>query len=311
MTDKKLSKPTHQGSLKIGDKIIPCAVLPDKTRVLSERAIAAALGLKRGGSHWIRKRENEGGADLPVYLSSPWLQPFISEELKAALNDRRKYLGFGGEVNGLKALDFPEVLNAYLRARDSGKLNERQAEVARQADMLIRGFAKVGIIALVDEATGYQEEREKDELRTLFGEILRKEAGDYYSKFQDDFFDMLYKIYKLKRNPIHKNRHPQFFGKFIRKYVYAPLDQVFTENKVKTSGVVLDVLDERNPVVYKNGGRKYTFHQFIEGVTLEKFKDHLKELKTIGKIVPNSRKFDEVFARVFKIGTQQGDLFEE
>src|SRR2546422_79065 len=77
----KIQKAEYEGCLKVG---ISCAVLEDGTRVLSAREVTKALGGKRGGSHWMRKR---GGAELPVYLSANNLRPFIDSELEMALKE--------------------------------------------------------------------------------------------------------------------------------------------------------------------------------------------------------------------------------
>ena len=65
--------------LRLGEIVIPCAVLQDGTRVLSERGISKALGRTRSGSHWQKKREQ--GAELPLYLTAGNIKPFISNEL--------------------------------------------------------------------------------------------------------------------------------------------------------------------------------------------------------------------------------------
>jgi len=86
MANEKLLKETHSGTLKIGDVIIKCAVLEDGTRVVSERGVTKALGAKRGGSHWKRRKENPDGAYLPVYMSATNLKPYINNRLALALN---------------------------------------------------------------------------------------------------------------------------------------------------------------------------------------------------------------------------------
>lgn len=57
----------YSGQLPIGDIDLDCAVLDGGVRVLSERAVHKAFGSKRGGSHWKRMKENEGGANLPSF----------------------------------------------------------------------------------------------------------------------------------------------------------------------------------------------------------------------------------------------------
>jgi len=80
---KNLPVALYSGVLPIGEVELDCAVLEDGTRVLSERAVHRAFGSKRGGSHWKRMKENEGGANLPSFLSAKNLEPFISDELVA------------------------------------------------------------------------------------------------------------------------------------------------------------------------------------------------------------------------------------
>jgi hypothetical protein len=79
-------KATHTGDIKIGDVLLPCAVLEDGTRVISERGVTKALGGKRGGSHWRRMKETPDGAYLPVYLSAGNIKSCIDAELMTALN---------------------------------------------------------------------------------------------------------------------------------------------------------------------------------------------------------------------------------
>ena len=82
----------HAGVLEIGENTkVPCAVLKDGTRVISERAIAKAFGGKRGGSHWLRLKENPDGANLPVILSAKNIQPFITKDLLDGFGRRRIY----------------------------------------------------------------------------------------------------------------------------------------------------------------------------------------------------------------------------
>ena len=61
---------------------------------------------------------------------------------------------------------------AYYKRRkmESGALSPSQVTAADKAYILLRAFATVGIIALVDEATGYQEIRDREALQ----EILQK-----------------------------------------------------------------------------------------------------------------------------------------
>ena len=110
------------------------------TRVISERAFSRAIGSKRGGSHWVRRRQNPTGANLPVFLSANNLKGFISIELAAALSEPVSYQTENGQyANGIKAELIPQILYVWLKARDADKLTERQKPFAKIAEILIRG----------------------------------------------------------------------------------------------------------------------------------------------------------------------------
>jgi hypothetical protein len=153
-----------EGEIRFSDTLaIPCAVLPGEVRVVSERGFTKGIGGKRGGSHW--KRLKEGGAKLPVFLSANNLKSFISPELTAALSSPIKYrIREGGTAHGIEASLIPDICEVFLKARDAGELTDHQKKFAAVAELMMRGLAKTGIIALVDEATGFQHYRTKTAL---------------------------------------------------------------------------------------------------------------------------------------------------
>ena len=286
--------------LEIGDVVIPCAVLPGGIRVLSERAITKALGGKRGGSHWKRMKENPGGANLPVFLSAKNLIPFINKDLVDGLGRRHHYQPNAGASmsRAIEAQLLPKMLNVFLKARDSKSLLPSQMDIATQADLIMRGMAEIGIIAMVDEATGYIDDKKKDEYRQMFREFIRKECREWEREFPDQFMDMIYRFYDLPKR--ERGRHPRFFGKFIRKYVYAPL--------AGSNGAVLAQLDIKNPVVYKGGRRKYKMHQFLtEELGIPAIRQHIWQTIGIGNSSRTREAFDRGFRRAFP---QVGDTME-
>ena len=111
---------------------------------------------------------------------------------------------------------------------------------------------------------------------------------------------MLYRIYNLRRNP--GTRHPQFFGKVIRRYVYAPL--------ANSHGAILELLDEKNPVVYTNGGRRYKMFQYLSDVIgINAFRAHLWKTIGIGSAATKEG-FNRAFYTAFPEAGSQGELFE-
>jgi hypothetical protein len=294
------------GSITIGDIEIPCAVMEDGTRLLSERAVTKAFGGKRGGSHWKRLKEaGDIGTNLPVFLSAKNLNEFIDDDLREGMTRRRTYRAKNGvaDSHGLEATMFPKMCNTFLKARDTeGGLHPSQVAIAKQADIIMRGLAEVGIIALVDEATGHDKEKRKNEYRELFMEFVRAECRGWEQEFPPQLFDIMYKLYGI---PKGKNgKHPQFFGKFIRKYIYAPL--------ANSNGAVLEHLDAANPVVYANGGRRYKMHQFLSDmVGVPAFRAHLWQVVGIGAASKGKTIFDRNFSEAFPLSGQQIELIKD
>lgn len=247
---KKLPSAVYSGLLPIGDVEIDCAVLEDGTRVLSERAVHRAFGSKRGGSHWRRMKANSDGANLPSFLSATNLLPFVSNELQAALISPILYTGSGGTVaNGIKAEMLPEICGVYLKARRDLKLHPSQEHMAMQAEVLMEAFAKVGIVALVDEATGYQKQRGHDALRLLLSKYIAEGLQKWIKTFPDSFFSELDRLYD--NEPTTPRGRPQYYGGFINKYVYDPME----------NGYVKAELDKLN--IDDAGKRKARFHQWL------------------------------------------------
>lgn len=247
----KILKATHAGKLNIGDIDLDCAVLEDGSRVLSERAVSRAFGSKRGGSHWRRKKANNDGADMPVYASANNLLPFINSDLQLALTNPINYIANSGAVaNGLPAQLLPEVCNIWLKARDAGKLHPSQAHIAVQADMLMRGLATIGIIALVDEATGYQEVRDKKALAAILDKYLRKELAAWAKRFPDEFYKEMFRLRKWPWNPGGVKR-PGIVGKFTNDLVYERL-----------APNILEELESKNPK-NESGNRSHRHHQWL------------------------------------------------
>ncbi|MBX3493860.1 MAG: hypothetical protein KF899_12925 [Parvibaculum sp.] len=262
-------KATHDGSIKLGDLEVECAVLEDGRRVISERAMTRAFGGKRGGSHWIRAKED--GSGLPVYLSAKNYLPFISSELVAALSAPVKYKTTSGAIaNGLEASLLPEVCNVFLKARDEDALHHRQIPLATQADMIMRGLATVGIIALIDEATGYQRERAVDALAEILEKFIAKELRQWVRTFPDEFYQELFRLRGLE---FPTDKRPSYFGHITNDIIYKRL-----------APGVLEELKKVTPRDRK-GRHKHHLHRRLTGeVGHPKLMAHLDSVITVMKL---------------------------
>jgi len=298
MTEKIL-KATHEGTMIIGDIKIECAYLEDGTRVLSQSGVFEAMGRSS-----LQGSSKSGSRNMPPFLAAKNLIAFIDKDLQAACEPFIYQPVKGGRAKGYRALILPKICDVYLKARDDKVLKPNQDEIAKSCEILLRSFAVLGFYVLHDEATGFIKDRGKFEYRELFKEFIRAEVAQYEKQFPDEFYDIFYKIYGYPRSA-QKNRHPIFFAKLTRKYVYEPL--------AGSDGVILKMLDEKNPVIVSiNGSRKreYKLFQFLEKIGKDALQQHMWQLIGIGKASPNKTIFDRNFNRTFSKHHQE-DMFEE
>jgi len=198
----QLPKANHEGVLKVGALEIPCYVLEDGTRILSQRGLNDALQVGQGGA--------SGAQKTPRFVGAKALIPFISNDLTARISEPIRFAPpHGGNPGlGIVASALPDICNVWLKAREAGVLKmAKQLETAQKAEILTRGFAHVGIIALVDEATGYQGVRPQDALQKYLEMIIRKELAAWVKKFPDEFYENIYKLKGWPWPGMSKNRY--------------------------------------------------------------------------------------------------------
>lgn len=218
----------HEGVLNIGDTIIPCYVLEDGTRVLSGSAMQNALKLQD-------ETDNRSGTRLARYLGQKSLEPFIYKGKEQGHYD--PIICYKGEqkINGYEATILADICEAFLEARNSIELSTRQKIIADQCEILIRGFARVGITALVDEATGYQYERERNALQVVLKAYINEELLKWQKMFPDTFYYQIFRLNKWDYTVRGINKRPSIIGKWTNKLIYEQLPKgVLEELKVKT-----------------------------------------------------------------------------
>jgi hypothetical protein len=239
-----LLKATHTGVLRIGDSEIAAFVLENGERVLSTRGVMKSLGRTWRGRKY-------PGTELPVFLEAANLKPFISEEVEAVLKPIKFLLPprlLRGE--GYKAEALPTVCDIYLQARDAKVLRGKQELVAKKCEMLVRSLSKVGIIALVDEVTGYQAIRDKRALQEILDKYLLKEFAAWAKRFPDEFYKQMFRLRGWQWRGMKVNR-PSVVGKYTNDLIYQRL-----------APGVLEELQKRNPKDDK-GNREGKHHQLL------------------------------------------------
>jgi hypothetical protein len=243
-----LPKATHEGDLPIGGAIIHCAVLEDKRRVLTQSDVMRVIGRARQAKG---RAYYDGDANLPAFLNAKNLKQFIPNDLYVTSSQVEFKPLKGTRAFGYPAELLPKVCEVFLRARDAGVLKHTQLHIAKQADILMRGLAHVGIVALVDEATGYQKERAQQALAEILEKFIAKELRGWTKTFPVEFYEHIFRLHGWKFDPENVKR-PSVIGHYTNDIVYARL-----------APGVLQELREKNPVV--NGHRKNKHFQWLTG----------------------------------------------
>lgn len=276
----------YTGDIVIGDMELSCAVLEDGTRVVSQSTFLTALGRNPQKS---RRYRGDSVEKRPPFLLANNLQPFITDELREIMDPIRYRVAGGGSAKpwGYRAEMLPLVCDVYLEARSANMLDAKQVAVARAAEILVRGLARVGIVALVDEATGYQEVRARDELQKLLEAYVQAELRPWLKTFPDDFFREVYRLQGWDYRPGTSKRSP-YVGKLINKYVYEQLPPG-----------VLEELRRLNPRNEK-GYRTHKHHQFLTVDTGNVHLDRqISTVTTLMRIARGKEDFEDLFERAF------------
>jgi hypothetical protein len=209
----------YRGELRLGESVVDCYVLDTKERVISLRATVKSL-------------TGVDGSALEEYIGVKALKPFINSDLiveeliEFNLPGQREGTQFSS-AKGITAERFLDICRAYVSAltadavAEKPVLTQRQREIAVQASVLLSSCAKVGLIALIDEATGYQYEREQDALQIKLRAFISEELRDWEKTFPDDLWEELGRLSSWD-GPLHLR--PKWWGKLVMELIYEALD---------------------------------------------------------------------------------------
>lgn len=233
---------------------IPCAVIDGPNgvkRVLTENGITLALlGSRSGASKRLKKSFEESGELLPLFVAPRQLHKFITPQLLDGPLKAIDYWDGSKVVRGYEASILPAVCNIWLEAREKGALQAQQLAKAQKAEILARALAETGIVALVDEATGYQSVRPQNALQEYLKHVVREQLAAWVKKFPDEFFENIYKLRGWTWPGMKKNRY-SVVGLYIRDLVYDRLGP----------GVLAEL--ERKSPKDENGSRGNKLHQWL------------------------------------------------
>lgn len=270
---------TPKSFIKLGDVEIPCYVLEDETRVLSQRGLQSAIGMSRSGG--------TGGA----HRIARFIGGFERKGLKISnLSARMELIEFqpptGRTAYGYQATLLVDLCNLILKARDAGALLPSQSHIAERAEILVRVLAGVAIIALVDEATGYQRIREERALATILEKFIAKALQPWMQAFPYEFYEQIFRL-KGWEGP-HGVKRPSVLGHYTNDIVYKRLGPG-----------LLEELRKINPTT-SSGRRSHRHHQwFTADFGHPKLREHLVGVTALMRAAPNWNTFKRMLDRAY------------
>ncbi len=211
---KQLPKAIAEGVLKIGDVLLPCAVLDDanNSRVLSQNGFLRAMGRHP------RAAGGTGSAvdNIPPFLKAKNLKPFISSELERSMVPilylpRNPSAGSGGIGYGNLATLLPDVCWVYQDAMTAGKLAASQLHIAEACKLFLKALTNHAIEDLVDRATGFDDLRKREAINRILDKYVRSDALPWVKMFDIDFYRQIYRLNRWPFDP-DKTARPGIIG---------------------------------------------------------------------------------------------------
>lgn len=262
--------------LKIGDIEIPCYVLEDERRVLTTSGMQQAMKMARGGSMI------KGMNRFELFATRDRINPYVSNDLLERIRNPISFITpTGARAAGYDAEIMVELCEAVLSARADGALQKQQQTIAQQCEVIMRGLARVGIVALVDEATGFQDFRKRNALAQILEKFIAKELQPWVHTFPDEYYEHLFRLRGLDYQKDTVKR-PQYFGHLTNDIIYKRLAP--------------GVREELDKVVPKSasGRRKHHMHRKLTTDTGHpKLREHLASVTTIMKLSGDYNSFKD------------------
>jgi len=229
--------------LRIGSIEIPCYVLEDGKRVLVQQGMLDALDLSQGTAD---KRAE--GNRLTKFVTTKGLSGTVDDNLINAISNPIRFkTPKGQDAYGYEATILADLCEAVLKAREEDRLHHQQKKIAKQCEILARGFMRVGIVALVDEATGYQEVRDRQALERILDQFIAKELAKWAKQFPDEFYKNMFRLRGWEYKPDSVKR-AGVIGTWTNDLVYARLAPgVLDKLRQKSTEVVIEEQRKSKP----------------------------------------------------------------
>lgn len=297
---RKVRFAIDEGTLSFAGMEFRCAVLDDESRVINGTEFMRVMGIYRSGALSTR-RSDDDPIPLPLHLAYKNLRRYIldDEELVASLQQPIRYRSVKGTIGeAIPGQVLRRICSVWVRAQRDGVLGASQEKVAEKARLLLDALADVAIIALIDEATGYQKRRAHNELQKILQAYIAPELLPWQRRFPLSFYEQLHRVMGWSYDASSTKRNA-YIGKLTNKLIYERLPPG-----------VLPELKRKNPSDPKTKRRRHKHHQFltdeIGNVHLEK---QITAITALLRATPdgNWRFFETLFNHAYP--PPQQDLF--
>lgn len=280
--------------LRIGGIEIACYVLSDGRRVFVQRGLQTGIGFSRSGG--------KGGARrLVAFMESLERKGIDTRGLGARANDPIRFTveaGIGVAIaHGYEATILPDICAVVIDADQQGKLSSRQKHLARQCAVLQHGFATIGIIALVDEVTGYAEFKRKKDYAEILERFISKELRPWARRFPFEFYEKIFHLKGWDTSDLTPNSpKPLEVGKITDDLIYKRLAP-FVRDELKR-------LTPRNEKGYLSN----KLHQYLtDDIGNAKLEKHLAVVMALMDV---SADWDSFMVNVGKVLPKFGKNYE-
>lgn len=256
---------SKEGIVRIGSAELQCYVLDDESRVLARASFVKAIG-RTGKVKGGRRFDEE--FQVPVFLTAENLKPFFPDDL--ATNSRPIFFTDGdSHMIGYRAELLPDVCDIFADAERAGVLRRNQLHIAAACRLLSRGLTRVGIIGLIDEATGYQHTRAANALAKILETYIAKELQPWVYTFGNEFYQQLFRLRGLDYQKDSVKR-PQYFGHLTNDIIYRRL----------APGVLEEI--KKSAPKTASGRRRGAIHQSLtQDHGHPKLREHLASVTTV------------------------------
>lgn len=271
---------THTGNFRDDFGIdVECYVLNDekKTAVISKRGMGLALGFK-----------GDGGSRLTQFVRGKTISQYAGHELLEKIENPIVFQGVmsgtvsqaRSETHGYDVTILIDLCRAIIKAESDDKLHASQANIAKQAHIIMGASAKAGIQGLVYALAGY--DRTKEEVIAAYKMYVAAEAREYEREFSPELYEQWYRLYGLAKP---ERGRPWEFRYLTIDHIYKPL--------AKSNGKVFALAKTSK---LANGEKNDKIHQFLSEIGVKALRTQVGKITGIATVSDTREEYEKYIA---------------